>query len=262
MPRPTLPYFDQNLWHTILNAAITAVSDAADAAASAAANAAAAANAKVGSVNGKTGTAITLTKADVGLGNVANTAPADLPVSTATAAELTAVNDAIAASEATAAQTYAKKVDLSALTSSEQAADLSIPSAALVASSLKTISLPAGSTWDVTIVMHVSGDPAADINVALTGPSGATITGETRGLAVGAGAVTGGHRTSPTAAFGTQDGPYGTIGVGVRSTITINARIKVSTTAGVVGVSLAQSTANATACILHGGSFLSGVRVA
>ena len=36
----------------------------------------------VASVNSKTG-AVTLTKADIGLGNVSNTAPADMPISTA-----------------------------------------------------------------------------------------------------------------------------------------------------------------------------------
>lgn len=52
------------------------------------------ADSAVQSVNGHTGNSVTLDKSDVGLGNVSNTAPADMPISTATQTALNLKADA------------------------------------------------------------------------------------------------------------------------------------------------------------------------
>lgn len=87
-----------NQWHDAILAARTETLDARDEAMQAAEDTQAAAiliaGGPVSSVNGKTGGAITLVKADIGLGNVDNTSDLDKPVSTATATAIDSLADA------------------------------------------------------------------------------------------------------------------------------------------------------------------------
>lgn len=191
-------------------------------------------------------------------------AAADSALSVALAGKATPadIDSAVSASELAAAQTYARQADLLATARATLTADVAAPSKTMVDTGLSATALPAGSTWLLTWTLIASGDPAADMAVAVTGPAGATVTGVIQGLAAGAGAITGGHKTEPYTTLGAVSAPIGTIGDTVLSAVVVSAQVVIGSTAGTVGLTVAQDVANAVATRVRAGSWMSAARVA
>lgn len=142
----------------------------------------------VQSVNGKTGTSVVINKADVGLGNVSNLAPADMPVSTATQTALDAkVNSTIAVNAGDGLAgggilTASREISLSAT---------SLAAIALANSAVQPGSLGALATKNQVAI--------SDIAATGTPSSGTFLRGDgTWGTVAGAGTVTSVAMTVPT----------------------------------------------------------------
>lgn len=118
----------------------------------------------------------------------------------------------------------------------------------------------AGDAWDISLYLEFDGDPTADFKWTVTVPAGSTIHGTAAGLTTAAVSV------SSSQAWNTLSGPPASnvLQWGIYASATdcsgrIDATVQLGATAGTIGLSWAQGTANATATTLHAGSNLLGV---
>lgn len=206
-----------------------------------------------------TGTPTGITKAHVGLGNVSNLAPADLPVSTATAAAITDVADDVAFLTANKAD----KTELPVTTRVKLASDVTIISnTTLTNVTGMKLTAVANAEYDVSIILFLTGDPAADASFDITGPSGATLMLGMQSLAIGAAAASGGHRTDAITALTTLSAAVGLLSTTEITPVFLNGWMKTVGTGGDFQLRWKQVASTAVNNVVKAGSLLVATRVA
>lgn len=117
------------------------------------------------------------------------------------------------------------------------------------------------SVWDVSLMLHLTGDVTAnvgDARLSFTAPASSTIFGVAQGNGMGAGGDSGQHTTVAIDAFGLLI-KVGTLGAAVKSGVLINFRITFGA-AGDCTLQFAQENVSAIATTIKAGSNLVAVR--
>lgn len=123
------------------------------------------------------------------------------------------------------------------------------------------LSLAANAEYRLIGYFRISGDPAADMDIQFTVPSGTTGSYTVTGRLAGASAADTDTRTSTRIAFGVET-QFSTPSTATPQANHIVGRIITSSTAGTFSVDWAQTVSNATATVMASDSWIELRRIA
>lgn len=151
--------------------------------------------------------------------------------------------------------------DLPATVRVKLAANVSLASTSMASLTGLKVHADANTEHDVSMMLAMTGDAAADALIDVTGPSGATLMLAVQSLASGTGAVSGGHRTDVITALSTAAAAIGLIDVSTPTVVLVNGWVRAGSIPGDFQVRWRQAVASATPNVCKAGSTLVAVRV-